>query len=128
MRAAMRLLLDTHIAIWMVLAPARIAEAVRRAMLDADAVFLSVASAWEAAIKQGKGKLVLPGPLEERALADGLRPLPVAMAHIAALRTLPDHHADPFDRILLAQAVAERLVLVSADPLLWRYEVPLLRA
>lgn len=124
----MRLLLDTHVAIWMVLAPARIAEPVRRAMLEADAVFLSVASAWEAAIKQARGRLALPGPLEERALADGLRPLPVTMAHIAALRSLPDHHADPFDRILLAQASAERMVLVSADPLVWRYDVALLRA
>jgi PIN domain nuclease of toxin-antitoxin system len=116
----MRLLLDTQAFLWFVTGDARLSQQARQAIEDdQNEVFLSIASAWEMAIKHSLGKLVLTQPFEvlmARAIREnGLRLLPVELAHTAAAGDLPFHHRDPFDRMLIAQAQVGDLPAISAD-------------
>ena len=126
----MNLLLDTHAFLWFVAGDQRLSTRARHAMEAADAeLFLSAASIWEMAIKSSLGRLTLPAPLAEyiaEKLEHGFRVLPVDWTHAAAVEKLPFHHRDPFDRLLVAQAVAEGLLLVSADPEFRAYKVKLI--
>lgn len=129
----MRLLLDTHVWLWAIVEPGRLHPDVRRALEDEHRpVFLSAASSWEIAIKHRLGKLPLPLPprefVESRLVRDRIRPLPVEHRHALEVAELPDHHRDPFDRLLVAQARLENLLLVTVDPALEPYDVSLLRA
>ncbi|CAN5212297.1 type II toxin-antitoxin system VapC family toxin [soil metagenome] len=120
----MRLLLDTHVLIWAVADPARLPGPVAEEIADpATDVLVSTASAWEIAIKTGLGRLAFQ-PVDA-ALLDrfGFRHHPIGLRHTAALAALPDHHGDPFDRILVAQAVVDDLALVSDDRALGDYDV-----
>ena len=121
----MRLLLDTHIFLWYVAADQRLRMDVRSAIASADTVFLSVASVWEATIKYGLGKLELPQPphpwFTEQREAHGIESLPIDEASVARLFDLEPHHRDPFDRILVCQAMEHRAQIVTADPILSRY-------
>lgn len=117
------LLLDTHVFLWWRSAPERLPVAALEAVADADLVFVSAASAWEAAIKVSLGRLELPEPLEAGVLASGFERLPITFAHAEAAAGLPPHHRDLFDRMLVAQARLEGLVLVTHDRHLARYEV-----
>ncbi len=124
-----RLLLDTHAFLWWISDDPRLSRPAREAIADGrNAVFLSAASAWEMAIKSGLGRLRLPEDLEaflaEQLRANGFKPLPVTLSHALAVRQLPDHHKDPFDRMLVAQAIREDLTLVSGDAEIARYPVP----
>lgn len=128
----MKLLLDTHVWLWMVLEPERLARKARKALEDRDnALYFSAASGWELAIKYALGKLPLPFPPDEfvapRLLRDGVAPLPVDLAHALAVARLPPHHTDPFDRMLIAQALAEGLTIVTVDAKFGAYGAPLLR-
>lgn len=115
----MRLLLDTHTFIWW--DEAALPRAVARRIERADAVFVSAVCAWEIAIKAALGKIDTKASVEE-ALADyGFVELPVRVRHADAVRALPSHHRDPFDRLLVAQALVEDLVIVSNDRFLRRY-------
>jgi PIN domain nuclease of toxin-antitoxin system len=122
-----RLLLDTHALLWFAAGDPRLGRSARRALERKDAeVYLSAASVWEMAIKASLGRLTLPAPVGEyvRAkAASGLRLLPIGTEHAAAVEALPLHHRDPFDRLLASQARAERLTLVTADPIFRRYGV-----
>lgn len=93
-------------------------------------LILSVVSFWEMQIKAALGRLVLRIPLarliEEQQARNGLLMLPVSLEHVLTLDTLGDHHRDPFDRLLLAQAIVDGATLVSKDEMLGRYDVPLL--
>ena len=80
--------------------------------------------AWEIAIKKSLGKLAAPDDLEAAMTANRFLPLPVTIPHVLAVQTLPDHHRDPFDRLLIAQARHEGFKLVSRDPHVPRYGVP----
>lgn len=116
----MRLLVDTHIFLWLMTEPDRVREAARIACRDsANELVLSVVSLWEIQIKAGLGKLTLHVPLREMILDQVDRGpfslLPVVAEHVLALESLPAHHSDPFDRLLVAQAKAEDLWLVSQD-------------
>lgn len=115
----MRLLLDTHALLWWLLDDAALPAAPRRAIERAEAVFVSAASVWEVAIKQRLGKLpeLTLGVAELPALIRDSRFLPLAVddRHAAAVAALPLHHRDPFDHLLIAQALAERLTLVTRD-------------
>jgi PIN domain nuclease of toxin-antitoxin system len=91
----------------------------------ADDVFVSAASAWEIAIKAALGKIVARAPLADAIRDYGFLPLAISVEHGDALRTLPPHHRDPFDRMLIAQAGVERLTIVSRDPAFVPYDVPL---
>lgn len=122
----MRLLLDTHIFLWIVTNDPRLSARARRLISAADERFVSSASIWEAAIKAGLGKLDIDvGKLVRSIGASGIRELPVRAVRGAAVRDLPHHHRDPFDRLLVAQARHEPLQLVTADALLARYGLSL---
>ena len=118
----MRLLLDTHIFLWAVAGSPLLKPATRRLLDSADQVFVSAASIWEVAIKARLGKIdanvhELAGAIE----ASGFRELEVRAVHAAGVTALPLHHNDPFDRLLLVQAIAEPLRLITADAVLARY-------
>jgi PIN domain nuclease of toxin-antitoxin system len=118
-----RLLLDTHVFLWWGEDSRQLRADVRRRIAQADDVFVSAASAWEASIKAGLGRLRLPGPLLEAVVASGFSPLPLDFAHAEAVRALPPLHTDPFDRMLVAQAQVEGLTLVSRDQTLREYGI-----
>ncbi|PFH28001.1 type II toxin-antitoxin system VapC family toxin [Burkholderia sp. JKS000303] len=118
----MRLLLDTHIFLWIVTNDRRLSARARKLISGADERFVSSASIWEAAIKAGLGKLDIDvGRLVRSMGPSGIRELPVSAVHGAVVRDLPHHHRDPFDRLLVAQARHEPLQLVTADAQLARY-------
>ncbi len=112
----MRLLLDTHVLLWSLAGHPKIKRVSAR-LLDADnRIFFSVASLWEVAIKSGIGKLDADvAQVRAAALKSGFDELPVLGGHIEALAGLPELHRDPFDRLLVAQAVAEPMRLLTAD-------------
>ena len=114
----MRLLLDTHLAVWWQVAPERISTAVRKRVESADAVYASRASLWELAIKTGMGRLRLDLGVFCRQLdADGFHWLELAEAHLLRVAQLPaiEDHKDPFDRLLIAQSLVEPMILLTAD-------------
>lgn len=118
----MRLLLDTHVFIWSVMASRQLKSDARAYLASAQAVYVSAASIWEIAIKAQLGKI--EGDAQAFAAAietSGFEELAVTAAHAAAVARLPLHHADPFDRLLLAQAFSEPLRLVTADRALAAY-------
>lgn len=100
--------------------PARVTRRIRAA----ETVFVSAASAWEIAIKAGLGKIQVNASFAEAALDYGFGELPVRFAHAEFVRTLPPLHRDPFDRILVAQAIVEGLTIVTRDELVTAYAVP----
>jgi len=127
----MNLLLDTHALIWFLEDDPQLGRKARSAIGDAEnRSFVSDASAWEVGIKHAMGRLTLPVLFEElfpgRVEALGFRVLPIRHAHLYRLIKLPSHHRDPFDRLLIAQAMAEGMTLVSKDPHFADYGVPLL--
>ena len=118
----MRLLLDTHVFIWCAMDSRELKAATRRYLTSAEIVYVSAASIWEIAIKTKLGKMT--GDAEALAAAidaSGFQELPVTAKHAAAVAKLPLHHADPFDRMLIAQAFLEPLRLVTADKALAAY-------
>ncbi|GMO17421.1 MAG: type II toxin-antitoxin system VapC family toxin [Termitinemataceae bacterium] len=124
-----RYLLDTHVAIWFFDGDDKLSDVVRRIMWDeSNAVYMSIVSAWELAIKIGLGKLRFPGNAAgfiRSAQAWEITILPIETAHLTALESLPLIHRDPFDRLLVATALAEKMTLVSADENIRRYDVDL---
>jgi PIN domain nuclease of toxin-antitoxin system len=125
---ASRLLLDTHVFLWWRGEPARLTENARSRIATADIVFVSAVTAWEAAIKASLGRLDLPDTIEAGVLASGFEKLLITFSHAERVASLPIHHRDPFDRMLVAQAQAEGLTLVTHDRLLEPYEVEILWA
>lgn len=118
----MRLLLDTHIYFWTINGSRKLTKAARKLISDADEIFVSSASIWEASIKIGIGKLNADiHQLITAIEGSGFKELPVRAAHAALVCDLPDIHRDPFDRILVAQALSEPLRLLTADSHLGAY-------
>jgi PIN domain nuclease of toxin-antitoxin system len=122
------LLLDTHVLLWWMAESPKLSKTTRARIADTEAVYVSAASAWEMAIKAAIGKLRVPDDLEEQLQRHRFEQLPISIAHALAVTVLPRHHADPFDRMLVAQASIESLTLVTTDPQLGVYGVPILRA
>ena len=124
----MRVLLDTQCWLWMASAPERLSTRAR-AIVEAidNELLLSAGSVWEIAIKHALGKLQLPEPparyVPSRMSALSTTPLPIEHAHALRVATLPSHHRDPFDRMLVAQAQVERVPILTADPIFERYDV-----
>jgi PIN domain nuclease of toxin-antitoxin system len=119
-----KVLLDTHTWIWWLFDPARVSSVAQDALVNADARFFSAVSGWELSIKMHLQKLSLPQPLNRilgQLSEQNIAWLDVSPEHCAHLQTLPFHHKDPFDRMLVAQAVVEGLVLVSNDQALHPY-------
>jgi PIN domain nuclease of toxin-antitoxin system len=123
----MRLLLDTHVAIWWLDGDRRLSPETRAAIESAAEAYLSVVSMWEILIKQDKGRLDLPAGFTD-ALLDDFAALPLTIDHVLEGRALPQVHRDPFDRMLVAQAVAEGLTIVTADRALSDFQVSVLPA
>lgn len=120
----MRVLLDTQLIVWWQIAPERITPAVAALVQGAEAVFVSRASLWELAIKSGMGRIQLDLEVFCRQLEqDGIQWLAIAQDHLLQVAKLPvfEDHKDPFDRLLVAQSLAEPLILLSADAKLARY-------
>lgn len=121
-----KLLLDTHVFLWWRASPRKLRGAARDAIAVADVVFVSAATAWEAAIKAELGRLDLPESVEVGVDKSGFEQLPILFAHADAAGRLPPHHQDPFDRMLVAQARSEGLVLVTHDRRIEPYDVDIL--
>lgn len=123
----MRVLLDTHAFLWFMAGDARLSRKAREAMSDVNAsLFLSAASVWEMAIKASLGRLLLPVPVASyvaEKVRDGFQMLPIEWVHAATVQTLPFHHHNPFDRLIIAQALVEKLPLVSGDRKFLKYGV-----
>lgn len=127
----MKLLLDTHSFIFYVDRPDAFPSMARAALEDSsNDLFLSVVSPWEIQIKSTLGKLQLSKPAAELVQAEldraAIELLPITLHHIDALSRLPNHHRDPFDRLLVAQAIHEGLTLVSSDQTIAKYGAPVL--
>ena len=124
-----RLLLDTHAFLWWLVDEPRLGEEARARIAEpANAVFVSAATGWEIGIKKALGKLQAPDDLDALVEAEGFTHLPITFFHGEQAGALPDHHRDPFDRMLVAQAQAEGLVLVTRDPQIRAYGIRTLDA
>jgi PIN domain nuclease of toxin-antitoxin system len=118
----MRLLIDTQIFIWVVIDSKNLGSQTRQILLDAAEVFVSAASVWEIAIKVRLGKLEGdPYAFTEAISQSGFQELPISARHAARVYELPLYHRDPFDRLLIAQALSEPLRLLTADSVLCKY-------
>ena len=121
----MQLLLDTHALLWWLNDDRRLGPAARDVIADpANAVFVSAVSAWEIAAKRARGKLAFDGEVGGSIERCGFLELSIDVAHAEAVADLPKHHADPFDRLLVAQARSEGLWLITSDAAIQRYDVP----
>ena len=125
----MRYLLDTHAFIWFITAVPRLSATARRIVYDpANAIYVSIATPWEIAIKVGVGKLALKEPFAKsipREISQNkFHILPITLDHVTIVATLPHHHRDPFDRLLIAQAMAEGMPILSADGAFDAYGIP----
>ena len=111
-----RLLIDTHALLWWLIDDPQLTTAARGAIEDpANTPLVSTASVWEVAIKRSLGKLETPDDLPERITGEGFEWLPVSAEHAWQVRNLPPHHRDPFDRLIVAQAMVDRLPVVTGD-------------
>lgn len=123
----MNLLLDTHVLIWVFSRNPNLSQAAADAIRDGNnLVFVSAATAWEIAIKRSLGRLKVPGNYREGLQRYRFTPLSVTTEHALAVEHLPPHHKDPFDRLLIAQATIETLTLVTRDPNMKAYAVPII--
>ncbi|RDI43921.1 type II toxin-antitoxin system VapC family toxin [Nocardia mexicana] len=120
------LLLDTHVAVWWLNADPALRDDVKERLAHEPDVYVSSATVWEVAIKQTIGKLDGPEDLPERIRDSGFVQLNIDCEHALAAGRLPLIHRDPFDRILVAQAQCENLILVTRDPYCRKYDVPIL--
>lgn len=125
----MKLLIDTHIFLWMLASDPRISKAARAFLEDnrTYSIFLSDVSVWEVSIKYGRGRLLLPDIPEvffpDRVRRTGYHHLPIDIRHVAKVHSLPNIHGDPFDRLLITQAKVEDMTIVSDDRIFSEYDV-----
>ncbi len=123
----MRLLLDTHVVLWWLDDPNQLSAEAREAIAEpTNEVFVSAVTAWEIAIKRSLGKLTAPSDIATAIIDAGFDELPVSSRHAWALESLPPHHRDPFDRMLIAQTIEENCTLVSRDAVMSPYSVPII--
>ena len=119
----MRLLLDTHVLLWWLADEELTSEAYALIADPANVVAVSAASAWEISIRKALGKLAAPDDLEQEILACDFTPLPISVSHAMTAGQLPRHHDDPFDRMLIAQAQVEQMVVVTRDKRFGDYDI-----
>jgi PIN domain nuclease of toxin-antitoxin system len=124
----MRAILDTHAMLWWVTNNSQLSQTVRDIIVDPDStLYLSVASSWEIIIKFNTGKLPLPAPptqfIQSCLDVSHFESMAIELPHVFQLNTLPDHHKDPFDRILIAQAQIENIPILTVDKLIVQYPV-----
>lgn len=119
----MRLLLDTHVVLWWLADSAELSGEIKDLLDTEPAVYVSAVSPWEIAIKQSLGKLTGPEDLAERVRDSQFTSLPITAGHGVRAAGLPQHHRDPFDRLLVAQAQIEGLTLATRDKWIEQYDV-----
>ena len=124
----MRILLDTNVFLWLIMDEPRLSQKCKDAFLDESSEpFLSMASVWEMFIKTGTGKLSLPEKpsafIREQLTINSISLLPIRYAHLEGLLVLPMIHKDPFDRVIIAQALSERMPVLSSDSIFAEYGV-----
>ena len=125
----MNILLDTHVLIWALENNPTLSESAADHIIEGkNMVFVSAASVWEISIKMSMGKLQAPDNLLEEIRLHRFTPLPITLEHAKLAADLPDVHKDPFDRMLIAQALKEKLTLVTRDKMMAKYNVKLLKA
>jgi PIN domain nuclease of toxin-antitoxin system len=126
----MRALLDTHAFLWAIADDKRLSRRAQKIFTGPNDLWLSVASFWEILIKVRTGKLPLPEPsgpyLVRKAAENRIEVLPIKLDHVLRIESLEEHHRDPFDRVLIAQSIEEKLPLVTSDPHFERYPVELI--
>lgn len=123
----MKYLIDSHILVWSVTRSHKLNQTELKVLQDSDnEIFFSPASIIELGIKSSKGKLSLPHDFTEAALQTGFKPLSITLEHSQTETKLPRHHADPFDRIIAAQAKTNQLTLITRDALLHQYPIQIL--
>lgn len=124
----MKVLVDSHVFIWALTTPERLSPKAHRTLNGSDELFFSLVSLWEISIKIKLGRFNVLGSsvayIREEMDAFGLTLLPITYAHVLALEQLPHHHSDPFDRLLLAQAAAEAMPILTHDRLFKPYGLP----
>jgi PIN domain nuclease of toxin-antitoxin system len=126
-KGQVKLLLDTNALIWTLVRRERIPPIAAEAIEDkANDVYVSVVSAWEIEVKVAKGKLGLPTNLRDALAAQSFEPLAVAVQHVYAVESLPRHHRDPFDRMIIAQAHLAGMTIVTSDREIQNYPVAVL--
>ena len=124
----MKYLLDTHTFLWWNLGDAQLSEKAQEIIADGgNEIYLSAVSAWEISIKMAKGRLILPEEpmlyISNRMNLHRFQALPIEISHATKVYELPNHHADPFDRLLIAQSMLESLPLITKDDLIVLYDV-----
>lgn len=124
----MKCLLDTHAFIWLITEDPKLSPAACDCIFDGrTSLYLSSASVWEIVIKCTIGKLRLPGHpqafISRQLVTNSIEELPITFKHAFHLQQLPDHHKDPFDRMLVAQAISEKLPIITIDPIIAQYPV-----
>ena len=124
----MRLLLDSHVALWWIAGDTSIGPETAALVQSADTVYFSPVTPWELGIKHSLGKIDFPDGLVRELVAAGFEEQPITSEHAEAAATLPHHHRDPFDRMLIAQTTIEALTLVTADTMLSQYDIPIINA
>jgi len=123
----LKLLVDTQAALWLLAEDRRLPASARRLLFDEDVeCFLSAAAVWEVAIKRGLGKLSAPADFHLRLKRHGIAGLAIYDRHATAVAELPRHHGDPFDRLMVAQAIVEEMAILSVDEILHAYDVQVL--
>ncbi len=125
----MSFLLDTHVLLWWLADDPSLSTKARSLIEDENRLaFVSAASSWEIVIKKALRKLQAPDDLENRLKESNFKYLPITLHHTLAIQNLPNHHADPFDRILAAQAMCESLTLITSDKKLMQYDIAFIKA
>lgn len=124
----MRILVDSHVALWWLEGSEALGARCREVVAGADTAYFSAVTPWELGIKRSLGKLDMPDGLTDVLVEGGFAPLGISVQHAELAAALPPHHRDPFDRMLVAQAQHEALVLVSADRIFDLYEVEVVDA
>lgn len=124
----MNLLLDTHVVIWFLAGRAELRAEARRAIESADHAYVSAATIWEIATKVARGRLEVPSDFADLLQDLGMLQLSLDWEHARVAGGLPLHHRDPFDRMLVAQAIVEHLTIVTRDEAIPRYPVPVIAA
>lgn len=126
----MKYLLDTHIFLWSLNNDVKLKGSVKKILVDPDElIYISVVSAWELSIKSKTHPgFKLRTPIKEAFNILGFEILPIFFEHALAVEKLPYYHKDPFDRILIAQALVENLTLITSDQKIWKYKIPLIKA
>lgn len=118
----MKLLLDTHTLLWILSSPKVLSNKAEKAITTAsNIIYVSAASLWEIMIKNSNGKLAIPGDIEEQIKLHNFLQLPISFRHTIGIKDLPKIHGDPFDRLLISQALEEDLTIITRDEIIAKY-------